>query len=109
MTQFAVINGKLLLPNGQDCYTPDVGVIINGVVVLCGICGTACTEKRNIVGPRGFAQAWSGGKSAHDSFVCPNINVKNHQIAKQLYSKYLNEISPTLKAIFLKDYNEMRR
>ncbi len=96
-------DNKILLPFGQSNYTPDVGEVLEGVSVHCGICGALCSEERNVLGPRGFAMAMSGSRSLHDSFMCPNYGVHWHHLANELINRANKEISPTLKEILLKD------
>lgn len=67
----------------QDRYTPDVNEVPPGEVVNCGVCGDAMNERRNVLGPRGYASALAGSKSLHDEFECPNRESDWHvQIVK---------------------------
>lgn len=85
--------------NTQFRYTPDPGEVPQGESVFCGVCGDKMTEKRDVMGARGYAQAMAGGKSAHDSFRCPNYSEDWHkqvvalrEAAKETPSVRLGEI-----------------
>jgi hypothetical protein len=58
---------------------PNPGTHDVGEEICCGVCGTAMKVVRNVLGPRGFAQAMAGGKSLHDAYYCPNRGESWHK------------------------------
>lgn len=56
----------------QYRYTPDPGTHSDDEDILCGVCETKTTCRRNVNGPRGFVMAMSGSKSLHDVYECPH-------------------------------------
>jgi hypothetical protein len=60
---------KEKLDDTQSIYTPDAGTTTGPY--HCGVCGTLMDEVKSCNGPRGWAQAMAGGKSAYDEYSCP--------------------------------------
>jgi hypothetical protein len=96
------------LSYGQSVYTPDPGTLPDGEDVICGVCGAVCGVKRNVNGPRGFVQAMSGGKSLHDTYICPHYELSIlpstwHGQAEKLMQEAMKCLSPTVAEIYAKD------
>lgn len=97
--------GELVHSQNFNCgrYTPDVGIVPKESSVLCGVCGEVMNEFRNHLGPRGFAQAMSGGKSLHDLFECPNLNEKWHKQIVELRKEAEKTSSAVLERIYTEE------
>ncbi len=65
------------LDNTQCLYTPDSNTVAGPV--NCGVCGKEMLVKRNCYGSTSFVQAMGGVKRLHDSFRCPNSELKWHE------------------------------
>jgi hypothetical protein len=72
-------SGWKMASDTQFRYTPDPGEHKDDEAILCGVCGTEASVSRNVDGPRGYAQAMSGGKSLHDVYECPRANDEWHR------------------------------
>lgn len=67
---------KHVYASGWEYFTPDLGTVDK---CACLVCGADCEVKRNLKGPRGWAQAvgrskeyWETQPPTHDSFWCPH-------------------------------------
>lgn len=96
----------LILECDTQCrYTPDVGLVEGPV--LCGVCRTQMTERRDVEGYRGFVSAMANVKSRYDSFDCPHCNEDWHKQVIALREAASKTPSPTLAHILLKDTQEI--
>lgn len=98
---------EIRLPPLQMYYTPDLGEVPEGDIVLCGVCGNKCTERRNVNGPRGWAQAMSKGKSLHDSFKCPSHKERWHEQALKLLKMAQDTPSLLIANLYEKEAKEI--
>jgi hypothetical protein len=83
--------------------TPDCGTFKK---VYCCICGSECGVERSCLGPRGFAQAMSGGKSPYDLFLCPNNEFDWHDRAEELINEAAGQKSRRLREIVREEAEE---
>lgn len=94
--------------NHQMCrYTPDIGEVPDGEIVLCGVCGDPMNEKRNVTAARGFFQGVTGTKTLHDVFVCGNIEKDWHCQVLALMKKSKDTPSAKLAQIYFEEANEI--
>ena len=73
-------------------FTPDPGTKVK---MRCGICDSIMDVKRNKYGPRSWAAAMAGHKSAYDEFTCPHAGKDWHEQARLLKA----EIEETASAV----------
>jgi len=91
----------------QSRYTPDCGKVPVGEKVTCGVCGAVMNERRNVSGPRSWAQAISRGSSPHDVFECPHMNEDWHKQVVALRRKARNSVSKKLADMMLQEADEI--
>lgn len=81
-------------------YTPDPGTVDSAD---CGVCGTAMTARRNVLGPRGFVMAVSGSKAWHDVFICPHYSEDWHRQIVELHTAAAQTPSGLLAQLYLRE------
>lgn len=88
-------------------YTPDIGEVPDGEIVLCGVCGDPMSEKRNVTAARGFVQGITGTKTLHDIFVCGKIEEDWHRQVLALIKKSKKTPSAKMAKIYFEEANEI--
>ena len=63
--------------------------------------------KRGVLGPRGFAQAMSGGGSRHDVYTCPHLEEDWHNQVLNLNQEARDTASARLTDILLQEAEEI--
>jgi len=72
----------------------------------CSVCGSICDVKRNVMGPRCFAEAVGKRQGLHDKFECPHVEEDWHEDCFDLSEQCMEMSSPTLRAMIGKDLFE---
>ena len=86
-------------------YTPDPGTVDRED---CDLCGTEMKVRRNVTGPRGFAEAMAGGRgSPHDVFTCPHRTERWHEQAAELKRKARYYPSARIALIMLEEADDI--
>ena len=85
-------------------FTPDHGKYEEA---HCCYCGTKCSVERDRSGPRGFAQAMSGGSSEYDLFLCPNNDQDWHVRVEELLEEALGFKSDRLTGIVVCELEDL--
>lgn len=70
----------------------------------CAVCGSICNVKRNVMGPRCYAEAVGKREGLHDKYECPHVEEDWHEECFDLSLELRETHSPTLKVIVRRDY-----
>lgn len=91
------------LDKTQDIYTPEPGTHTDQEEIFCGVCGEKMTVRRNVSGPRCFAQAMSHSKSVYDLYSCPNREQDWHEQVVEIRKEAIRIPSMRLAEIMLEE------
>ncbi len=69
----------------------------------CAVCGSICNVKRNVMGPRCYAEAVGKREGLHDKYECPHVEEDWHEECFDLSSQCRGMSGPTLRWIAAKD------
>ncbi len=73
----------------------------------CNVCGTECTVRRGVTGPRNWLEAMGKIAEPHDEFVCPHSQEAWHQQALDLLQEMEETASRKIQTIIRKELADL--